>query len=262
MMLVVLPLGVGLACGPAQTEEPAQTVESPETETIDSGPTTEPPATSTATPQPPTESTAPCDGCTATPTGSPFFTNGRYEREKAAKFAEDNKGGYQDSAIPYYEPTDCTNFVSYAMNAVGLLPTGEWKPGGFIWINTQALFDFLHTVGFQELATFDNVGDYRTEDDNQDFLHLRENTEDVGSFQGVVPKITWSQYMVEISAAQRGDLIFYSDRSQISTGSSGEIITWTHVAMITDWAAQTSYAWPTVGTHQEPRVIDHDGPPS
>jgi hypothetical protein len=116
-----------------------------------------------------------------------------------------------------------------------------------------------HTAGFQELAEFDNIGDYRTPDD-RDYLHLRENDENVGSFQSVTPTITWSQYMAEIGNAQKGDLVFYSDRSRISTGAMGESITWTHVAMITDWGLQTEHAWPITGTYREPLVVDHDGP--
>jgi hypothetical protein len=248
---------------PQTIPEPNNPVDTPAETTPEASPATQTGQTTldaTGTAESPVESVTtatPCPYCAS-------YVNERYDRQAAVDFVTDSRN-YKDKAVfaKEYEiyGNDCANFMSYALQEGGLKQAATWKPGTDDWINTQLLFDFLlqPTVGFQIIAEFTNIGDYRTPSVD-DYIKLRENNTDVSSFQGELPKKYWSSYMTDIGSAQKGDLVFYSDRSWISTGQNGEIVTWTHVAMITGWGGQTSYAWPTTGTFQEPLVSDHDGP--
>lgn len=200
----------------------------------------------------PTEVESSCDYCAAWAGGQ-----GVYNRDEAVRFARDNKVDYQDTNIKSYQPTDCTNFVSYALRAGGLLESSTWYPNSTAWVNTQAFYDYIKGVGFSSYTTFSSTANYydKRTDNNSEMLYLREHNEETAAQQPNTITQYWSDFMVSIQNAKPGDLVFYKDPTEYSEG-------WTHAGIITEYPTDpTHYSLTkTFGNEvDEYRIIDHSG---
>ena len=252
LLAVIFLMIANLACCHIDNStQPTQEPETPETE-AQPGPvqTQEPEPEPTSPPTDPvtTETETSCDYCASWSGG-----NGFYDREKAIQFARDNMISYLDADIPFYDPTDCTNFVSYALRAGGLLETEAWKPDSPIWIKTPMLFDFLKGVGFVESTIFVNTWDANSGSDTT-YLKLRDNNLNSEAAKRQKIDRLWSDYLAEIQSARPGDLVFYEDK--LKNG-------WSHVGIITEeWQAPTHKLYSTEydPDPDEPQIIDHSGP--
>lgn len=160
------------------------------------------------------------------------------------KFAND---GY-----PIYPDNNCTNFISYALQAGGLLQTDVWKPGSNAWRITPDLFNFLTTaVGFMENSyPFYNTPDVTTTDPN-DNLQLRANNKYTAeNIQQV--KNQWDDFIAQNQNIQPGDLVFLLDPTEYNG-------IWSHVEIVTGWGEETTWDSKIQNGIQEPLVIDHSG---
>jgi hypothetical protein len=259
LLILVLAIGVtGLtlsACGPAPSPAPG------------GGPTT--PPTGGGTPQPgTTPGNTPTPGGTPTPQPTPCqtptpgsFVNDYYDRQAAVDFVTDSRN-YKDKSVfakdyPTDPNNDCTNFVSYALQAGGLQTTSEWYPSltDGAWPTTIKLFNFLKNHGFHESVAFTNTWDISDPSGNKSLM-LRNNSEDTRKKQQVSE--LWSDYLSLIKNARPGDLVFYEDKSWQNLG-------WSHVGIITgDWQAPTHHSFTSIlpFDQNEPQIVDHDGPTS
>jgi hypothetical protein len=216
------------------------------------------PGSGTETPSEPS-----CDNCTPTPISSPFV-NGYYDRQAAVDFADRNRVSYVDNDPDSGNPiivysNDCTNFVSYALRAGGLVETNDWKPNPIqdAWYRTSSLMAFLRSYGFTDGPIFTNTWDIRTPSTGTDSksIFLRDNNP--SSERGQQQQVgSWPGYLQGLNLVKRGDLVFfkYSD--------SGD---WGHVAIITTdspWPSPTHFNYTTVlnPDPNEPKIIDHSGP--
>jgi hypothetical protein len=165
--------------------------------------------------------------------------------------------------------TNCTNFVSYALKAGGLLMDETWysyeidsNPGIYntsnAWIQTDALFNYLHnSKGFSLAGSeFVNMANFSTtfkgQNEGDQYLPLRANHDSYAQEQLINNR--WSEFLENNRSAQPGDLVFYEDYRQIG---------WTHVGIITeDWQPPTHYNFTNVlnPDFEEPELIEHDGP--
>jgi len=271
LMLVVASVGMSLtACGKGSSgnQQPATNNGGGNSNGPTTNPGDHPNPTSTPTPPPGIACPTPEPGTgtlipsmSGLPTGTPdvnptntpaIFRNGNYERNKAIDFARDNKVSYQNSEIVSREPTDCANFVSYALRAGGLLEIGDWQPGRTEWVSAPELFTFLEGKGFTGSEIFYNTWD--VEGSVTTFLKLRDNHPNSQKAEKQKIDHYWKDYLSSIQSARPGDLVFYEDYRRIG---------WTHVGIITeDWQTPTHYSYGTVldPDPNEPRIIDHSGP--
>lgn len=184
------------------------------------------------------------------------------------RFARENslKSVFSDNGYKLYghPNSNCTNFISYALLAGGLLEGSTWQKDSGAWIRTNELYTFLITVGFTPSGEFVSSNNHwyikqlNSEDKlvatEDKYLPFRLNGQDTREKRQLLDNgnVLWSEYLDTISNARPGDLVFYMNYTDI----------WSHVGIITeDWTSPTYYSFPEgieAGTN-EPQMIDHDG---
>jgi len=190
------------------------------------------------------------------PTPPQHFANGHYDRQAAVEFAlrYKDKSVFEADGYPTEPNNDCTNFVSYVLQAGGLLQSDVWKPGADAWRNTPDLFIFLRdTVGFKENSDpFYNTPNVSTPDP-EDYLQLRENNAYTAMKVQLVQN-RWDEFIAQNQNIQPGDLVFLLDPTHYAGA-------WTHVEVVTGWDTETTWDSKIVNGIQEPLVVDHSGRP-
>jgi RHS repeat-associated protein len=172
----------------------------------------------------------------------------------AADYAISN---YGLAKVPLKYGSDCTNFISQVLaNSSHLSIDDVWKPGictsDFCpWVNTPDFYNYVKSRGYTPSEEFINTEDFRDDREGitNNWLKLRENNDNVAVNNGVLPRMKWPDFINRHKDVSEDDLVFSKDENH----------SWSHVAIITGWGPETTYAISVKNNIYEPRLIDHDG---
>ena len=187
---------------------------------------------------------------TPTPVSPSPFEGGYYNRNSAVDFALNN---IQEGGLPTNWDADCTNFVSYALQAGNLKTTDVWKPDNPSdeynpWVCSWDLVKFLTEELADpykfELVTFWNEPIVTNDPEKKSYLFLRESDK-------------WWDF-VKDNDTQPGDIIAYHVKGYQS---------WSHLAIVVQAGNDiplTHYlndlTSPGSDPLSEPLIVDHSGP--